>query len=223
MNYNKKDAKFLFSKIAKYYDLNNTLLSLGIHHLWKRRLVKLIKSSQPKQVLDLCTGTGDVLALLGNDIEALGVDICPEMLEIARKKTNHPLKEGNVEALDIQDSFADVVSVTFGVRNIDNLTQGLSEIKRVLKKEGYLYILEFGQPQNTLIRFFFGLYSRYILPFLGGFISHDKKAYQYLHQSSWAFPCAEQFVSLLKQHGFKDISFQALSFGIAYLYVIKKI
>lgn len=220
--YSKASAKKIFSKIAKRYDLNNTLLSLGIHHLWKRRLVKEVLKRLPLAgvLVDLCTGTGDILRRAGSAVNGVGVDFCGEMLQEARKKipASHQLLTADVCNLPLSDNYADAVSVAFGVRNLSDLDKGLREIKRITKGGGNVYILEFGKPQNKLVALLFGFYSRYILPLIGGVISGDIKAYRYLHRTSWEFPCGDSFVKILKECGYKDIEVTPLTFGIAYLY-----
>ena len=148
---NPEKIKEIFRNIAPAYDLTNTLLSLGIHHLWKRKLAKLIKDSLPQDgnYLDLCCGTGDIIKLVG---KGTGIDFCEEMLEIAKAKLppSIQLTQADATAIPASDASQDVISIAFGLRNIPDYEKALQEMKRVLKPNGVVYILEFGRPEGRL-------------------------------------------------------------------------
>lgn len=212
----------IFSRIAKGYDLTNTLLSLGIHHLWKRKLARMIRKELPHNgnFLDLCCGTGDIIRLVG---EGEGVDFCKEMLDIAKEKLpgNLKLTLADATALPQSDQSQDVVSIAFGLRNIPDYEKALQEIRRVLKTSGTLYILEFGRPEGRFFSKIYKIYAKYLLPLVGGMVTGEKAAYKYLYETSWNFPTGRVLEEILRQAGFNKTSCQPLSFGIAYIYKAK--
>ncbi len=217
-----KEIHSIFSRIAKGYDLTNTLLSLGIHHLWKRKLARMIREELPQNgnFLDLCCGTGDIVRLVGR---GEGVDFCKEMLDIAKEKlpSNIKLTLADVTALPQIDKSQDVVSIAFGLRNIPDYEKALLEIKRVLKKSGTLYILEFGRPAGKFFSCIYKLYAKHILPLVGGMVTGERVAYKYLYETSWNFPTGKALEDILRQAGFSETDCQPLSFGIAYIYKAK--
>lgn len=211
----------MFSRISASYDLNNTLLSWGIHHRWKRLLVRRLRLQSGARVLDLCTGTGDLLTLLAGQGQVVGVDFCREMLVLASRKaacSSAVLLQADALRLPFADASFDAVTVAFGLRNLEQLEAGLAEVRRVLEPGGRFCALEFGQPPGRLMGFCFGLYSRWLLPCLGGLVSGDRDAYSYLHLSMQRFPCGPALERLLERHGLLPDGTEALSGGIAYLY-----
>ena len=207
----------MFASIASRYDLANTVLSFGIHHLWKRDLVSRIPKGS--NVLDLCTGTGDLLPLIKNrQANVIGADFCAEMLEIAKQRYDMPVQQADALNLPFKDGEFDVVTVAFGVRNLESLTKGLQEMFRVLKTNGKLLVLEFGTPKLPIWKQLFQFYSKVIMPRIGGFLTGNRYAYEYLPETSKNFPCREQFINLLKDCGFTNAEYKTLTGGIAYIY-----
>ena len=224
----KKQVEKMFDNISSNYDFLNHFLSFGIDHIWRRRTIRLMQSINPKVILDVATGTGDLAFAAEKKIDIdkiIGLDISNGMLEVGRKKIkNRDLEnklefiQGDSENIPFQDNYFDAAMVSFGVRNFENLNLGLSEIKRVLKPKGAIYVLEFSKPKHFPIKQLFGLYSKYILPFLGSLISKDRSAYHYLPKSVAAFPEGDQFIAELDKVGFSNHSYQILTGGIATLY-----
>ncbi len=221
----------MFDNISRHYDFLNHLLSLGIDRGWRRQAVKLLSSLQPKQILDVATGTGDFAfqALTLNPDKVTGVDISEGMLEIGRKKVqarnlSHKvdLQRGDSENLPFEENKFDAVTVGFGVRNFENLEKGLHEIFRVLKPGGMLVVLEFSRPRRFPMAQMYNFYFKTILPKIGRLISKDKSAYTYLPESVEAFPDGTDFENILKRTGFKDTACKPLTFGISSIYTGRK-
>ncbi len=218
----------MFGSIAEKYDITNTALSMGMHHLWKRGLIGMSSGGVSKVALDLCTGTGDLLPRLEKKFgKVVGADFCGPMLKVAAERFNGESKrfelvEADAMALPFPDQTFDTVTVSFGVRNFRDLKVGLIEIKRVLKKEGEVLILEFGQPSGFIFGPLFRFYSKYIIPLIGGALTGNKQAYTYLPETSKNFPCGQQFAEVLTGVGFTTVSVRPCSFGIAYIYKAKK-
>ena len=228
----KKQVEKMFDNISSKYDFLNHFLSFGIDHIWRRKTIRLMKSENPKVILDVATGTGD-LAFAAykklNPEKIIGLDLSNGMLEVGRKKIKKKKLEdklefvqGDSENLPFDDNFFDAVMVSFGVRNFENLNMGLKEIFRVLKPSGKIYVLEFSKPKKFPIKQLFSFYSKAILPILGSFISNDKSAYHYLPASVDAFPEADIFTNELDQVGFSNSTYQELSGGISSIYMAKK-
>lgn len=221
-------VKEMFGSIAKKYDLTNTALSMGMHHLWKNKLIGMAKGGSDKKVLDLCTGTGDLLPILEKKFgTVVGADFCKPMLDVADRRFNSErsrfeLREADAMSLPFEAESFDAVTVSFGVRNFKELDQGLKEISRVLKPSGELLILEFGQPKGFIFGSLFKFYSKYIMPLIGGFLTGNRQAYEYLPETSKAFPCDQDFGRILEAHGFKNITIKPCNFGIAYAYKSQK-
>ena len=228
----KKQVEKMFDNISSKYDFLNHFLSFGIDHIWRRKTIRLMQSENPKVILDVATGTGD-LAFAAykklNPEKIIGLDLSNGMLEVGRKKIKKKKLEdklefvqGDSENLPFDDNFFDAVMVSFGVRNFENLNMGLKEIFRVLKPSGKIYVLEFSKPKKFPIKQLFSFYSKAILPILGSFISNDKSAYHYLPASVDAFPEADIFTNELDQVGFLNSTYQELSGGISSIYMAKK-
>jgi demethylmenaquinone methyltransferase / 2-methoxy-6-polyprenyl-1,4-benzoquinol methylase len=211
----------MFARIAPRYDVANTILSGGIHHYWRRVLLHEIGA--PQRVLDIASGTGDLIPLLQTKSSCVvGLDFCPPMLERApekaRKSDEIAFIVGDALNLPFEDKVFDCITISFGVRNFAQLEKGLVEALRVIKQGGTLLVLEFGQPKNTVWREIFSLYSRVIMPSLGGLITGNRNAYSYLPKTSAAFPCGAAFSEILKSCGFRSITVKSLCGGVAYLY-----
>lgn len=228
----KNQISKMFNNIAPRYDFLNRFLSLGIDKLWRKTALNELKGHPVNKVLDIATGTADVAiatARLWAPEQIIGIDISTEMLEIGRKKVQAAqfqeiisLESGDAENMVFKDNTFDAITVAFGVRNFEDLNQGLSEMQRVLKTNGKVIILEFSKPHLFPFKQLFDFYFKYILPVIGKMSSKDPKAYQYLYESVQAFPEGEQFVSILSKNGFKSIKSIPLTLGICTVYTAVK-
>jgi demethylmenaquinone methyltransferase/2-methoxy-6-polyprenyl-1,4-benzoquinol methylase len=221
----------MFDNISHSYDFLNHFFSLGIDKLWRRKAIRLLKPFQPKRILDVATGTGDLAlaALQLKPDQVIGVDISTKMLDVGRKKIKNQklegkvvLKTGDAEHLPFEDGAFDAVTSAFGVRNFENLEKGLTEMGRILKIGGHAMILEFSQPKNFIFRKLYYFYFCNVLPFIGKMVSKDSRAYTYLPESVRAFPDGERMVSILKNCGFKKVKCIPLTFGISTIYLAEK-
>ncbi len=222
-----------FEGIAPRYDLANHLLSGGLDFLWRRRLIREAKADQPRDVLDLATGSGDVaLALrkaLSVEAQITGLDFCPPMLAEAERKriaAGHSpdslrFLQGDCLSMDFPDDSFDLVTIAFGLRNLCDRAIGLSEMQRVLRPGGRLLILEFSQP-FFFLRPFYYLYLRLILPLFARWVTGDRKAYEYLGSSISGFPDRFGLAEELRQANFGKISFVSLTGAVVALHVGEK-
>lgn len=227
----KEQVTLMFDRIAFRYDLMNRLLSFGIDVGWRKRMVKILSPDHPKMILDVATGTADVaiqLASLDPD-QITGIDISQEMLSRGREKLKEKkldqlisLIHADSEKLPFEDNKFDAVTVAFGVRNFEHLEMGLSELFRVLKKDGKLVILEFSKPSSFPFKQLFRFYFTAICPALGKWITNDKMAYDYLHRSVAEFPDGKNFTTLLNKTGFAETQCFPLTFGISSIYTGRK-
>jgi len=217
----------MFDAIAPTYDLLNSVLSGGLHRLWERRLVKSLPVVANGRCLDLCAGTGALVPRLAPRYrEVVAADISPKMLAVGQKRwaglRNVTWVEADAQALPFDDGSFDVVSIAYGVRNLPRLDLGLREVSRVLVAGGRVAILEFGQPTNKVWRALFSWYSRIIIPRIGGWLSGDRGAYEYLPTTAAAFPCGEAFENVARASGLTPEETFPLMGGVAYLYVARK-
>lgn len=221
----------MFDNIAHRYDFLNRLLSLGIDRTWRKKAVNYLSAIQPKQILDVATGTGDFAfeALVLDPQKVTGYDISEGMMQYGRQKAasmNEANRvefiKGESENMPFGDHTFDAITVGFGVRNFENLQQGLREMHRVLKPGGRVAILEISQPPNTIIRQLYGLYFHHVLPFVGRLFSRDVRAYTYLPESVKAFPEGLEFVKILENIGFRNVKWQPLTFGSCAFYSMEK-
>ncbi|MFL5753523.1 MAG: bifunctional demethylmenaquinone methyltransferase/2-methoxy-6-polyprenyl-1,4-benzoquinol methylase UbiE [Bacteroidia bacterium] len=222
----KEQVAKMFDSIAFRYDFLNQLLSLGIHHSWRKKAVKYFINDKPGLVLDIATGTGDfaIAALKAKPGKVIGVDISEGMLKFGIEKIKKrgledmiELKKGDAENLDFADNSVDVITVGFGVRNYENLEKGLQNMLRVLKPGGKLVVLEFSKPTG-FFRHIYNFYFKYITPTVGKLFSKDSTAYTYLPESVQAFPDGKNFTAVLDKLGYKNSAFRPLTLGIATIY-----
>ena len=214
-------VRSMFAAIAARYDLANTVLSLGIHHLWKRRVAALA-AAVPGPVLDLCTGTGDIAALLAERGQKVaGADFCLPMLQQAPKSASGAglhLAQADALRLPFPDGTFGAVTIAFGLRNLADPIAGLAEMHRVLRAGGTLIVLEFGRPSFAPWAAVYRTYQRVLMPLVGGLVTGEPEAYRYLPETSHAFPCGAALGDRLRQVGYADVRWHDLSGGIAYLY-----
>jgi len=222
------EVRQMFASIAGRYDTANELLSLGVHRAWRRAAVRLSQAKPGQRVLDCATGTGD-LALsfkraVGDTGEVIGTDFCKEMLEsapakAARKGLEVKFQVADALALPFPGQGFDITSIAFGIRNVDDPLRCLRELARVVKPGGRVVVLEFGQPQGPFGALF-RLYSRGVMPLVGGLVTGNRAAYQYLPRTSAAFPAGQRFLDLMTEaEVFSASSAHPLTFGTAYVYV----
>ncbi|NIG53114.1 bifunctional demethylmenaquinone methyltransferase/2-methoxy-6-polyprenyl-1,4-benzoquinol methylase UbiE [Chitinophaga sp. Cy-1792] len=224
----KQQIATMFDDIAHRYDFLNHFMSLGIDVIWRKKALKYLKSLQPKNMLDVATGTGDFAIMASkrlNPDHITGIDISEGMLAHGREKiqkeglTNKiSLQLGDSETISFPDQTFDAITVAFGVRNFENLQKGLAEMRRVLKPGGKLVILEFSNPTVFPIKQFYNLYFRYITPLIGKWIAKSKAAYSYLPESVKAFPQGEEMCNILTNTGFQAVTCKTLTFGICSIY-----
>ena len=222
----------MFDRISPSYDRLNHLLSINIDKVWRRRTAKAVSKSHPKTILDLATGTADLaIALAKRNPQAhiIGTDISEKMLEIGQAKiakekleNQIELRLGDATALPFEDNSFDTVTVAFGVRNFENMKQGLSEIHRVLKPNGQAFILEFSMPEKFPIKQVYRLYFKHILPKIGKWVSKDASAYTYLPESVERFPKPLEFLRLLSSAGLTESTMRHFGHSIATLYSVTK-
>lgn len=219
----------IFDRIAPVYDILNHLFSFGRDFSWRRRLADSVVKNEKLRVLDLATGTGDVLISLldrnPNIAEAVGLDISENMLALCRRKiARHKLADriklvrADVTANCLSDESFDVVTMGFGIRNTPDAFKTLTEIHRLLKPGGTALILEFSMPANRTIRGFYLFYLRFFVPLLGRLLSGDNHAYHYLDTSIENFHRIDDFCRLMQKADFSDVSATPLTFGVACLY-----
>ena len=218
----------MFDRIAPKYDFFNRLFSLRIDLLWRKNLVNWMQSDDPKQILDVATGTGELAIALWKKfgVKITAVDLSQEMLNLADKKIKQlgadiTIQKANAENLPFESNKFDAVSVGFGVRNFENLEKGLIELRRVVKENGSVYILEFSKMEGVLSPLY-NFYFRRVLPFLAKMISGEKEAYAYLPDSVQSFPCGERMKNILLDLGFSKVEYKKLSLGIVTIYKAKK-
>jgi len=219
----------MFDRIAPAYDILNHLLSFGRDFSWRRRLADTVVKDEKLRILDLATGTGDVLISLldrnPNIAEAVGLDISENMLALCRRKITRrklanrvKLVRADVTVSGLGDKSFDVVTMGFGIRNTPDTFKTLTEIHRLLNRGGTALILEFSMPANRILRGFYLFYLRFFVPLLGRLLSGDNQAYRYLDKSIESFHRADDFCRIMQKAGFSDISAKPLTFGVACLY-----
>ncbi len=227
----KEQVADMFNNISKRYDLLNHLLSLNIDKGWRTKVVKLVAADKPALVLDIATGTADLAIALakGTSASITGVDISKGMLQVGRGKVQKRgldkkivLVLGDSENLPYAVNTFDAITVAFGVRNFQNLQNGLRDMKRVLKPGGQLVVLEFSTPMYFPFKQLYWFYFKAVLPTIGKLISKDPRAYTYLPESVAAFPFGVAFENELIDAGLKPVYMKPVTFGIATIYQARK-
>ena len=222
-----------FNSVARKYDMMNTLLSFGIHHIWKRIAVRMLELNSGDRVLDLCGGTGDLAVLAAGAVSRKGhvtlYDFSSAMINAGRfKKNNSSIRkrvqyiQGDVQQISFQDESFDAAMVGFGIRNVIDMKKGFKEMYRVLKPGGKMMCLEFSKPTEPLFRLLYDYYSFYIIPFLGKSITGSVQAYTHLPESIRTFPSPDELTDILKNIGFLYVTHRKLTNGIAVIYLAKK-
>ena len=226
----KTEVEDMFDNIAPKYDLLNHVLSMKIDVLWRNTLVKWMNKDAPKLVLDVATGTGDLAIAVqkGTGADVVGLDLSQQMLNVGIDKIKKinldqkiSMQKGDAENLPFEDNKFDAVSVAFGVRNFENLEKGLAELRRVVKENSSVYILEFSKVEGFFAPFYM-FYFKNILPQIGKLVSKDNRAYTYLPDSVNAFPFGEKMKQILLDTGYSKVEYKKLSLGIATIYKATK-
>jgi demethylmenaquinone methyltransferase / 2-methoxy-6-polyprenyl-1,4-benzoquinol methylase len=224
----KEQVAGMFDRIAFRYDFLNRFLSAGIDKIWRRKALKELSELQPKNLLDVATGTADVALMAARQLKVpkiVGIDISEGMLRIGRQKivkagleAQIELQSGDSEAIKHPDNSFESITVAFGVRNFEHLEKGLAEILRVLKPGGKLVVLEFSRPKQTGFKQFYQLYMKMVAPRFSQMLGSDKEAYAYLNNSVMHFPERENFEQVMQSVGFKKTYYKSLSLGICCIY-----
>lgn len=227
----KEQVTKMFDTISGDYDGLNRVISFGIDVKWRKKVVKLVKEQQPKMILDIATGTGDLaIAMADTDAEKIvGLDISSGMLDIGKEKINKKglsskieMVLGDSENMPFENNTFDAITVAFGVRNFENLKNGLKEILRVLKPGGVFVILETSVPTKTPYKQGYSFYTKNILPLIGRAFSKDRSAYKYLCESASVFPYGEALNNILREIGFISVEDFPQTFGVATIYKSSK-
>ncbi|TCP23686.1 demethylmenaquinone methyltransferase/2-methoxy-6-polyprenyl-1,4-benzoquinol methylase [Tenacibaculum skagerrakense] len=227
----KEQVAQMFDNISENYDGLNRVISLGIDVSWRKKVVKLVSEVNPKKILDIATGTGDLALMMAqlNPDKIVGLDISPGMLEVGKQKVNKAnlsdkieMVVGDSENIPFEDNTFDAITVSFGVRNFENLDKGLTEIYRVLRPGGKFVVLETSNPTKFPFKQGYKFYTNFILPVIGKLFSKDKVAYSYLSESANSFPFGEAFNNILTKNGFKNANSLPVTFGVASIYTSTK-
>jgi demethylmenaquinone methyltransferase / 2-methoxy-6-polyprenyl-1,4-benzoquinol methylase len=228
----KEQVAEMFNRIAGKYDFMNRFLSAGTDMGWRKKAIRLLKNDNPKTILDVATGTADMAIMtckLLNPDKVVGIDISEQMLEIGNKKIEKEgfvdkiqLQVGDSETIKFAENTFDGVMAAFGVRNFENLENGLAEMLRVLKPGAQLVILEFSRPRRKAVRSLYNLYMGIVAPQVARWFRQNKEAYNYLCESSNAFPDRQDLLDILNKIGYSDTRFKSLSLGICCIYTGRK-
>jgi demethylmenaquinone methyltransferase/2-methoxy-6-polyprenyl-1,4-benzoquinol methylase len=227
----KEQVAQMFDTISGNYDNLNRVISFGIDVKWRKKVLKIVSDSKPKIILDIATGTGDLAILMAqsNAEKIIGLDISAGMLEVGRKKIEEKKLSNSIELvladsenMPFEDNYFDAITVSFGVRNFENLEKGFAEILRVLKPNGVFVILETSVPVKTPYKQGYWFYTKYILPIIGKLFSKDNSAYGYLSESAAIFPFGEALNNILRKIGFINVVAMPQTFGVATIYSASK-
>lgn len=224
----KEQVTQMFDTISGEYDGLNRLISLGLDQKWRDNVVEMVAATHPDTIMDIATGTGDLVIKMAQKTKAsrlVGLDISSGMLEVGKMKVTQEKLDnriemvlGDSENLQFEDGTFDAVTVSYGVRNFEDLEKGLSEIRRVLKPSGILVVLETSVPEKFPFKQGYYVYSNLVVPTLGKLFSKDRTAYKYLSESASKFPHGERFNNILKKVGFKDIENHLQFHGASTIY-----
>lgn len=227
-----KQVEEMFNNISSTYDQLNHTLSLGIDKRWRRNAIDLLGKNNPQCILDIATGTGDFAILAAERIhpqKLIGADISEGMMQVAREKVEHKklqriisFQREDCMRLSFPNDTFDAVTVAYGARNFEDLKKGLAEMKRVLKSNGNLLILELATPPHFPMKQLFWLYSKIIMPLIGKIISNNQTAYTYLPESMQAFPQAEVLEKMIREVGFSKVIWKRYTFGICTVFLATK-
>lgn len=229
----KKQVEQMFDNISENYDGLNRVITFGTDLKWRKKVIKQVCDTKPAKVLDIATGTGDLAIQFAKQLpnaSIIGLDLSEGMLNVAREKIagtdlekNLSFMKGDSEALPFEDNSFQAVTVSFGIRNFENLEKGLSEILRILTPGGIFVILETSVPTKFPFKQGYAIHTKYLLPWVGGMFSKDKSAYKYLSESASVFPHGERLNNILKKIGFIEVQHSPQTMGVATIYsAIKK-
>ncbi len=228
----KEQVEQMFDTISGNYDGLNRVISLGSDVRWRKKVIKMIAAREPESVLDIATGTGDLALQFANSTNAssiVGLDISEGMLSVARKKSEEngladriDFIKGDSEALPFEDNSFEAITVSFGIRNFEDLEKGLAEIYRVLVPGGLFVILETSVPERFPFKQGYYAYTKAVLPLIGKIFSRDKVAYRYLSESAATFPHGEALNNILRKIGFIEVKNNPQTFGVATIYSATK-
>jgi len=227
----KEQVAQMFDTISGNYDGLNRVISFGIDVKWRKKVLKMVAAKNPRTILDIATGTGDLAILMAqtNAQEITGADISEGMMEVGRKKVAEKGLDGRIqlvygdsEKLPFADAYFDAITVAFGIRNFETLDKGLAEILRVLKPGGILVILETSVPTKFPFKQGYKFYSKYMLPLIGRLFSKDRSAYAYLSESASVFPHGEVLNNILRKIGFIEVKHLPQTMGVATIYSASK-
>lgn len=227
-----EQVREMFDSIAPAYDFMNRAMTFGVDKVWRSKAVKMLSATSPREILDVATGTGDLAIKLVRSIPGAtvtGVDLSEGMLEIGRKKVEEAglsdrisFRCGDCLALPFADNSFDAVTVAYGVRNFEHLDKGYREMTRVLRPGGMLCVIELSTPPSRLVRPFYDLYTKGIIPIVGRSISSDPRAYSYLPASIAAMPQGPAMLRLMTDAGLADARLRRLTFGVCTIYTARK-
>ena len=227
----KEQVAQMFDAISENYDGLNRIISFGIDVRWRKKVVAIIGQNNPKQILDIATGTGDLAIMMASlkPDKIIGLDISAGMLEVGKQKIAKAnlsdkieMIVGDSENMPFEDNTFDAITVSFGVRNFAHLDKGIKEIARVLKPTGVLVILETSNPTKFPFKQGYKFYTNFMLPIIGKIFSKDKVAYSYLSESANSFPFGEAFNNILQKNGFTNTKDTPVTFGVATIYTASK-
>lgn len=223
----KEQVTEMFDNISGNYDMMNRIITFGMDKGWRKKVYQIVTTSGTSSVLDVATGTGDMVFMYANSEveEIIGLDISTGMLEIAAKRSQKmkldnrvSFKTGDAENLPFDDNYFDAVSVSYGIRNFEDLEKGLGEILRVLKPGGRLVVLETSVPKSAIMKFGYGLHTKLFIPLVGRLFSKDKRAYSYLSNSAHVFPYGEALKKILLSVGYAEVEVMPQAGGISTIY-----
>lgn len=224
-----EQVREMFDSIAPAYDFMNRAMTFGIDRMWRRRAVKLLRDIRHTDILDIATGTGDLAILMAGKLDGAkvtGLDLSEGMIEIGRRKVlarglseRISFQTGDCLHLPFADASFDCITCAYGVRNFENLAAGYREMRRVLRPGGRLVVLELSTPASPLVKPFYKLYTRFLIPAVGRMVSKDTRAYSYLPESIAAVPQRTEMCGIMNEAGFTDSRYISLTFGTCMIYV----